>query len=121
MSSDTKLSIPAFLKILTSNGLPMAKAMPFASKVSVSYSISPSENVLLISVYASPHSPLGSYKTHNTPSALGKLTDLKLAELGVDKDDRKTVLAAFKKAGFKTGVTGLSEAGPSKVSASCSY
>lgn len=43
------------------------------------------------------------YKTHNTPAALGKLTDLQLKALGVESEkDRKLVLAAFRKAGYKT-------------------
>ncbi|EJD01102.1 uncharacterized protein FOMMEDRAFT_90098 [Fomitiporia mediterranea MF3/22] len=74
MSSDTKLALPAFLKVLTNGNVSAQKAMVIAAKV---------------------------YKTHNTPGALGSLTDARLKSLGVDsKEDRKAALAAFKKAGY---------------------
>lgn len=45
----------------------------------------------------------GRYKTHNTPSALGGLTDGILTTLRVDdKEDRRLVIASIKKAGFRT-------------------
>ena len=42
------------------------------------------------------------YKTHNTPEQLGSLTDYTLESAGVtEKDLRKLVLAAVRKAGYK--------------------
>ncbi|KAG2056353.1 hypothetical protein BDR06DRAFT_1006064 [Suillus hirtellus] len=71
---DRKLTLPAFLKILTSNNVPVPKAMAVASKV---------------------------YKESNTASLLAQLTDLKLKVSGVeDKETRKLVLAAIRKAGY---------------------
>ncbi|KIJ56871.1 hypothetical protein M422DRAFT_238464 [Sphaerobolus stellatus SS14] len=71
-----KLALPAFLKILTAAGLPTSKAIAVAGKI---------------------------YKTHNTPHALGGLTDGLLTSLQVnDKEDRRLVLAAVKKSGFRT-------------------
>ncbi|KAL4241938.1 hypothetical protein ABKN59_000495 [Abortiporus biennis] len=70
----TKLSLPAFLKVLTTNHVPASKAMAVAGKI---------------------------YKTHNTPSALSQLTDYDLTSAGIpNKEDRKMVLAALKKAGY---------------------
>ncbi|KAF8517789.1 hypothetical protein JB92DRAFT_2809579 [Gautieria morchelliformis] len=75
----TKLTLPIFLKMLTAAGLPMDKAIAVASKI---------------------------YKTCNTPAALGQLTDGTLSALYVaDKEHRKLVLAAVKKAGYKAGST----------------
>ncbi|KAH9844273.1 uncharacterized protein C8Q71DRAFT_793820 [Rhodofomes roseus] len=49
------------------------------------------------------------YKTHNTPSQLGQLTDGKLKAAGVDdKDVRKLVLAAIRKSGYKVPAAGPS-------------
>ncbi|KLO08268.1 hypothetical protein SCHPADRAFT_916979 [Schizopora paradoxa] len=77
-SFEAKLALPAFLKMLTADKLPMPKAMAIAGNV---------------------------YKTYNTPAALAGLTDGKLSALGVDaKEDRKMVLAAVKKAGYKVNV-----------------
>ncbi|KAG1833346.1 hypothetical protein EV424DRAFT_1617649 [Suillus variegatus] len=71
---DRKLTLPAFLKVLTSNNVPVPKAMAVASKV---------------------------YKESNTASLLAQLTDLKLKVSGVeDKETRKLVLAAIRKAGY---------------------
>lgn len=71
---DRKLTLPAFLKVLTSNNVPVPKAMAVASKV---------------------------YKESNTASLLAQLTDLKLKVSGVeDKETRKLVLAAVRKAGY---------------------
>ncbi|KAI5124919.1 hypothetical protein M0805_007347 [Coniferiporia weirii] len=86
MSADTKITLPAFLKILSSANIPMPKAMALASKV---------------------------YKTHNTPTELGRLTDAQLNAMGVDvKEDRKVALAAFRKAGYKpTGAAALAAGG----------
>ncbi|TFK55947.1 hypothetical protein OE88DRAFT_1622012 [Heliocybe sulcata] len=74
--SDQKLSLPAFLKVLTNNGVPARTAMAVAGKI---------------------------YKKCNTASALGFLTDGQLEEDGVkSKEDRKLVLAAVRKAGYKS-------------------
>ncbi|KAF5363885.1 hypothetical protein D9756_000451 [Leucocoprinus leucothites] len=71
---ESKLPLPQFLKILTNNGIPAAKAMAITGKI---------------------------YKMYNTPSHFNELTDPKLAATGVsDKDDRKLVLTAFRKAGY---------------------
>ncbi|KAL5488105.1 hypothetical protein ACEPAI_6213 [Sanghuangporus weigelae] len=78
--SDTKLALPAFLKVLTNANVAMQKAIAIAGKI---------------------------YKTHNTPSALGNLTDAKLKSLGIEsKEDRKAVLAAVRKAGYKSSGPG---------------
>ncbi|KDQ64558.1 hypothetical protein JAAARDRAFT_28202 [Jaapia argillacea MUCL 33604] len=71
-----KLTLPAFLKVLTTNNVPMSRAMAVAGKI---------------------------FKTYNTTDALGRLTDFQLKFAGVeDKEDRKLVLAAIRKAGFKS-------------------
>ncbi|OAX44571.1 hypothetical protein K503DRAFT_825731 [Rhizopogon vinicolor AM-OR11-026] len=71
---ERKLALPAFLKILTSNNVPVPKAMAVASKV---------------------------YKQFNTTSLLAQLTDVKLIACGVeDKETRKAVLTAIRKAGY---------------------
>ncbi|TDL29570.1 hypothetical protein BD410DRAFT_709803 [Rickenella mellea] len=73
--SDSKLPLPTFLKVLSNGGMAMPKAMAAAAKI---------------------------YKTCNTPKALAALKDLTLKQFGIDdKEDRKQVLAAVKKAGFK--------------------
>ncbi|KAH7914198.1 hypothetical protein BJ138DRAFT_1057479 [Hygrophoropsis aurantiaca] len=72
--SEKKMALPAFLKVLTSNGVPVPKAMAVASKI---------------------------YKDFNTPAHLVQLTDAKLKVSGVDdKETRKFVLAAVRKAGY---------------------
>ncbi|KZT74355.1 hypothetical protein DAEQUDRAFT_701623 [Daedalea quercina L-15889] len=82
---DRKLSLPEFLKLLASNNVPASKAMGVAGKL---------------------------YKTHNTPSQLGQLTDGKLKAAGVDdKEVRKLVLAAIRKSGYKTPAAGTSSRG----------
>ncbi|KAG2077339.1 hypothetical protein BDR04DRAFT_1065949 [Suillus decipiens] len=95
-SQDRKLTLPAFLKVLTNNDVPVPKAMAVASKV---------------------------YKEFNTTGLLAQLTDAKLKVSGVeDKETRKLVLAAIRKAGYtaqlKSGKSrGLDEqpvAGPSE-------
>ncbi|KAH9062688.1 hypothetical protein EDB87DRAFT_1673687 [Lactarius vividus] len=75
MPDDQKLSLQAFLQVLTSKGLPVSRAMTAAGKI---------------------------YKEFNTPAHLGELTDSKLTSLGVsDKDDRGLVLSALNAAGFR--------------------
>ncbi|KAJ3540256.1 hypothetical protein NM688_g6253 [Phlebia brevispora] len=61
--------------MLTSNSVPAAKAMSITGKI---------------------------YKTYNTPAMLAELTDFKLKAAGVDdKEERKLVMAAVRKAGYK--------------------
>lgn len=87
--ADVKISLPSFLKLLTSQGLPASKAMGAAGKI---------------------------YKTHNTPKRLAQLTDSRLKSAGVeDKDVRRLVLAAIKKAGYAPRHTATA-AGPSTTS-----
>ncbi|KAF9247293.1 hypothetical protein BU15DRAFT_84810 [Melanogaster broomeanus] len=94
---DKKLTLPAFLKLLTSNNVPIPKAMAVASKV---------------------------FKEFNTPTLLAQLDDTKLQAVGVgDKGLRGLVLAAIRKAGYtrpprakpksEGGTTDQPEAGPS--------
>ncbi|KAI9063276.1 hypothetical protein FKP32DRAFT_1592727 [Trametes sanguinea] len=94
--SDTtsgKIPLPAFLKMLTNHNIPPTKAMAVAGKI---------------------------YKTHNTPQQLSMLTDFSLESAGVaEKELRKQVLAAVRKAGYK-GKNSSSAAGPSKSAASSS-
>jgi len=80
MGDNQKLSLQAFLQVLTSKSLPISRAMTVASKI---------------------------YKEFNTPARLGELTDPKLLSLGIsDKEDRRLVLAALKNAGYRaTAVT----------------
>jgi hypothetical protein len=92
--AQSKIPLPTFLKALTSNGVPAAKAMGATGKI---------------------------YKDYNTAEKLASLTDLKLKAAGIDeKDTRKSILAALKKAGYsgKTlGQTGNATAGPSTLTA----
>ncbi|KAI9448021.1 hypothetical protein H4582DRAFT_1802753 [Lactarius indigo] len=75
MPDNQRLSLQAFLQVLTSRGLPVSRAMTAAGKI---------------------------YKEFNTPARLGELTDSKLGSLGLsDKDDRALVLSAFNAAGFR--------------------
>lgn len=75
MPDDQRLSLQAFLQVITARGLPVSRAMMAAGKI---------------------------YKEFNTPARLGELTDSKLASLGVsDKDDRGLVLSALNAAGFR--------------------
>jgi hypothetical protein len=75
MPDDQKLSLQAFLQVLTSRSLPVSRAITVAGKI---------------------------YKEYNTPARLGELTDPKLASLGIsDKDDRGRVLSALNAAGFR--------------------
>lgn len=55
------------------------------------------------------------YKTHSTPEQLGLLTDFSLESAGIaEKDTRKQVLAAVRKAGYKGKPSKASTAGSSK-------
>lgn len=87
---DKKLTLPDFLKFLTSNNVPVPKAMAVASKVSVSPLTHPS-----------PFLNPPRFKEYNTPALLAQLDDAKLQVLGVkDKDLHRLVLAAVRKAGY---------------------
>ena len=96
---DRKLSLPDFLKVMTSNNVPASKAMGVAGKLSGELchgrQCTRRGNLLC------------RYKTHNTPSQLGQLTDGKLKAAGVDdKEVRKLVLAAIRKSGYKSPAAG---------------
>ncbi|RPD67196.1 hypothetical protein L227DRAFT_619426 [Lentinus tigrinus ALCF2SS1-6] len=69
-----KISLPDFLKMLTSNNVPPSKAMMVAGKM----------------------------RTHNTPEQLGSISEFSLESAGVtEKDLRKLVLVAVRKEGYK--------------------
>ncbi|KAF8974487.1 hypothetical protein BDZ97DRAFT_1911666 [Flammula alnicola] len=71
---DVRLPLPKFLQLFTSNGVPAPKAMAIAGKV---------------------------YKEYNTRAMLAQLSDLKLNAMGIDnKEDRKLVMTALRKAGY---------------------
>lgn len=81
--ANSKIPLPEYLKVLT-HGMPMQKAMQISGKI---------------------------YKTFNTPAHLSDLTELKLKACGIDdKDDRKNILSAVRKAGFNSD--SQQEAGP---------
>ncbi len=66
--------------------------------------------------YTTEIKPSTRYKTHNTPKRLAQLTDSRLKSAGVeDKDLRRLVLAAIKKAGYAPRHTATA-AGPSTTS-----
>ncbi|KAJ3866084.1 hypothetical protein EV359DRAFT_72057 [Lentinula novae-zelandiae] len=74
MDETMKLPLPNFIKVLTSHNIPVTKAMAITKAI---------------------------YKEYNTPAQLSLLTDLKLKASGVDdKEDRKNVMAAMRKAGY---------------------
>ncbi|PPQ98513.1 hypothetical protein CVT24_004004 [Panaeolus cyanescens] len=76
MSSDNKIPLPQYLKVLTAENMPMSKAIAFAGKV---------------------------YKSYNTTETIAGLTDAKLRAAGVEsQEERRTALAAFKKAAFRS-------------------
>ncbi|KAF7355388.1 Glutamine synthetase [Mycena sanguinolenta] len=85
----TAIPLPKFLKIFTSNNVPLPKAMVVAGKI---------------------------YKDYNTPAKLEILDEAKLLAAGVDdKDSRKIVMTALRKAGYRVKSTrpNQSPAGPS--------
>ncbi|KAJ7754232.1 hypothetical protein DFH07DRAFT_868610 [Mycena maculata] len=85
-----KIPLPKFLKVLTSNNAPMAKAMAVAGKI---------------------------YKDYNTPARLSELDEVKLLAAGIDdKETRKMVMSALRKAGYgsKAARSNSSQAGPSQ-------
>ncbi|KAI9574735.1 hypothetical protein HD554DRAFT_93210 [Boletus coccyginus] len=95
-----KLILPDFLKLLTNNNVSVPMAMAVASKV---------------------------FKEYNTPALLAQLDDAKLQVLGVkDKDLRKLILTAIRKAGYtrptqKPGSAGDSDAQPVAVPTSSKH
>ncbi|KDR83666.1 hypothetical protein GALMADRAFT_1338794 [Galerina marginata CBS 339.88] len=93
-SDDAKITLPNFLKILTSNNTPMPKAMAIAGKVSV-----PDANPDICAVHID--NAFIRYKEYNTPSTLAQLTEVKLKAAGIDsQEDRKLTLNALRKAGY---------------------
>ncbi|CDO71254.1 hypothetical protein BN946_scf184908.g11 [Trametes cinnabarina] len=87
-NSTAKIPLPAFLKMLTNHNIPPSKAMTVAGKI---------------------------YKTHNTPHQLSMLTDFSLESAGItEKELRKQVLAAVRKAGYKGKASAGSAAGSSR-------
>ncbi|KAF7352722.1 Glutamine synthetase [Mycena venus] len=85
----SKIALPKYLKIFTSNNVPIAKAMAVAGKI---------------------------YKEFNTPAKLSELDEVKLLAAGVDdKDSRKMIMTALRKAGYgvKSTRSNQSQAGPS--------
>ncbi|EIW82120.1 hypothetical protein CONPUDRAFT_102921 [Coniophora puteana RWD-64-598 SS2] len=78
--SERKLSLPAFLKVLTSHDVPVSTAMAVAGKI---------------------------YKQFNTAESLSTLTEPQLVSCGIDdKDLRRQILMAVTKAGFIVKRTG---------------
>lgn len=111
--STIKIPVPTFLKMLTNNKIPTAKAISITGKMFVFKKLGECDiNDLLNSDHY-------SYKSFNTPAMLAELTDLKLKAVGVDdKDERKLVLSAVRKSGYKKMTAAFSseqtnEAGPS--------
>jgi hypothetical protein len=87
--SNKRVPLPSFLKVLTSNGVPIPRAMSVAGKMFVASAILQLVLTLL------------SYKEFNTPAMLGQLTELKLKAAGVDdREDRRLSIAALRKAGY---------------------
>ncbi|KAH9482724.1 hypothetical protein JR316_0004824 [Psilocybe cubensis] len=71
---NAKIPLPAFLKLLTSNNVPIPKAMAIAGKV---------------------------YKQYNTHSTLSQLNDFKLKAAGLDsQEERKIVMNVLRKEGY---------------------
>ncbi|KAF9076721.1 hypothetical protein BDP27DRAFT_1209460 [Rhodocollybia butyracea] len=71
---DVKIALPIFLKILTSNGVPVSKSMAITAKI---------------------------YKEYNTPAHLRQLNDFKLKASGIDdNEDRKLIITALRTAGY---------------------
>ncbi|KAG7449117.1 uncharacterized protein BT62DRAFT_1002659 [Guyanagaster necrorhizus] len=72
--ANPKIPLPEYLKALTTHGLSMQKAMQISGQI---------------------------YKTFNTPAQLSELSQLKLKACGIDdKDDRKMIMSAIRKAGY---------------------
>lgn len=73
-STDRKLTLRAFLKIFTTNDIPVSKAMALASK---------------------------AYAEFNTPTRLTQLDEARLTVLGVeDRELRRSILAAIRNTGY---------------------
>jgi hypothetical protein len=91
---ERKIALPAFLKILTNNNIPVPKAMAVASKVCVLLDMH--MHICITRLFCNLR-----YKEFNTTSLLAQLTDMQLIVRGVeDKEIRKAVLAAIRKAGY---------------------
>lgn len=111
--STIKLPVPTFLKMLTNNKVPTAKAISITGKMFVFKKLGE------CNVNDLPYFDQYSYKSYSTPAMLAELTDLKLKAAGVDdKEERKLVLAAVRKSGYKQTTAASSskqssEAGPS--------
>ncbi|RDB22822.1 hypothetical protein Hypma_010099 [Hypsizygus marmoreus] len=74
MAEHAQIPLPKFLKLLTSNNVPVQKAMSISGKI---------------------------YKDYNTAAKLAQLNEVKLVASGVDsKDDRKTLMTALRKSGY---------------------
>jgi len=88
-----KIPLPRFLKLLTGNNVPVPKAMAVAGKMSVLVSLCHGQTLLSV-----VH--IHRYKEYNTPARLAQLTEVRLSAAGVEnKDDRKLVMTALRKAG----------------------
>ncbi|KAJ7781158.1 hypothetical protein B0H16DRAFT_1404408 [Mycena metata] len=86
---ETKIPLPKFLKIFTAHNVPVAKAMNLAAKI---------------------------YKEFNTPSKLSELNEAKLLASGIEeKDSRKMIMTALRKAGYivTKSASSSNQAGPS--------
>ncbi|KAJ6539423.1 hypothetical protein B0H19DRAFT_1178960 [Mycena capillaripes] len=88
---ESKIPLPKFLKLFTSNNVPMSKAMAVAGKI---------------------------YKQHGTPTKLSELDEVKLLAAGIDdKESRKMIMTALRKAGYgskaKAARSSSNQAGPS--------
>ncbi|KAI0308853.1 hypothetical protein OF83DRAFT_1253700 [Amylostereum chailletii] len=75
MTDSHQITLKSFLQLLTSSNITVSRAMAIAGKI---------------------------YKQCNTPDQLGLLTEPRLISLGItDKDDRKGILDAVIKAGYR--------------------
>ncbi|KAG6890538.1 hypothetical protein C0992_000798 [Termitomyces sp. T32_za158] len=74
MAENVKIPLPKFIKVFTTNNVPVPKAMAISATI---------------------------YKQFNTPAQLSKLDDQKLISAGINsKDDRKAILSALRKSGY---------------------
>jgi hypothetical protein len=89
--ADLKISLPSFLKLLTSNDISVPRAMALAGKM---YAF---QTWLICQISYGT-----SYKECNTSAKVAQVTDARLKSLGIDdKEDRKLILAALRKGGYK--------------------
>ncbi|KAG6869261.1 hypothetical protein C0993_000014 [Termitomyces sp. T159_Od127] len=74
MTENVKIPLPKFIKVFTTNNVPVPKAMALSATI---------------------------YKQFNTPARLAQLDDRKLISAGVhSKDDRKTIISALRKSAY---------------------